>query len=77
MALAAGCDDPSLPLLFITTQSQSHMPRPAVSVTSALLGSDSSAPVNGRYPSKGPFSPRKSWLSLGLGISMILVSVLP
>jgi hypothetical protein len=36
MALAAGCDDPRLPLLFITTRSQSQLSHHAVSVTSAF-----------------------------------------
>lgn len=52
MALAAGCDDPRLPLLFITTRSQSQMSRHAVSVTSAFQGSDSSALVKAGTPQK-------------------------
>lgn len=52
MALAVGCDDPRLPLLFITTQSQSQMPRHAVSVTFAFQGSDSSALVKAGTPQK-------------------------
>jgi hypothetical protein len=52
MALAAGCDDPRLPLLFITTRSQSQLSHHAVSVTSAFQGSDSSALVKASTPQK-------------------------
>lgn len=52
MALAARCDDSRLPLLFITTRSQSQMPRHAVSVTSAFQGFNSSALVQAGTPQK-------------------------
>ncbi|KAJ5794936.1 hypothetical protein N7457_001535 [Penicillium paradoxum] len=52
MVLAAGGGDRRAPLLFITVRGQSQMAQPAVSVTPAFLGFDSSAEVMASTPQK-------------------------